>query len=597
MAIHAYNIIILVLLIALVTPTVNAINSDADPVKLVANLQFNDSQTKQNLNDGFLISADNTKTAGSPNGIPAGSTIYHRNGVTRIFDSDGKQLSIIDDTHSHKIATPAGLRPASKVYQVPNGALIRRDGEITQVILKNSIISTIINAETADLQIPTSDYSWIESAHNDSIPNLGRFYAEWTVPDSPSNTTSPAIDFLFTAIQPKNEPQDGTLIIQPVIEWNNGMGHIWQGRAWYVTTDATNNTFKSNPINISSGHSVTGLMEWNTDTQNWTIIITDNTLSQSMYIDDHRFTSDDFRVFGGVLETYNINDKSDIPGTTHFANMQFRDTDNQPVNFNWEKYYNNATLYALPGLYVDTISQSQVTLYTDKQYTITPSHFPPGGGSTNPASAVSVFSGSNYTVMISPNTSYYIHNVTVNGVSVGNVSNYTFTNVQHNSMINVSFAPQLGTNYSGSFVTPADRRQSVIQSDYIIDCTDVPVYWDGTGRVSLFSPELWGYYPRMGADDQLVVTTRNGSLTFTGRQYLGQPDITSIMRPGLNYITLRTNDLIYGWVGLNVDVWIRAQSSLKSKAEDQDLESKYLLAIQNSSNQSTRNTRNMTSDL
>jgi hypothetical protein len=49
-------------------------------------------------------------------------------------------------------------------------------------------------------------------------------------------------------------------------------------------------------------------------------------------------------------------------------------------------------------------------------------------------------------------------------------------------------------------------------------------------------------------------------LTFSGYQYLGTPDITSIMHPGINYITLRTNDLIFGWVGLDVDIWIRIQA-------------------------------------
>jgi|WetSurMetagenome_2_1015567.scaffolds.fasta_scaffold46422_2 hypothetical protein len=98
----------------------------------------------------------------------------------------------------------------------------------------------------------------------------------------------------------------------------------------------------------------------------------------------------------------------------------------------------------------------------------------------------------------------------------------------------------------------------------------------------------------MGADDQLVVTTDDGSLTFTGYQYLDQPDITSIMHQGVNYITLQTNDLIYGYVGLSVDVWIRAQS-LGENNGNENLEN--VLATQRFSNQSAMNQRNQTSGL
>ena len=119
-------------------------------------------------------------------------------------------------------------------------------------------------------------------------------------------------------------------------------------------------------------------------------------------------------------------------------------------------------------------------------------------------------------------------------------------------------ASSIGIGKPGIFLTASDHRPSQINSDFIIDCTDVPVYWDGTGSVILYSPDPWIWNPNMGADDELVVTTQDGSLTFTGGQYLGTPDLTSIMHSGINYITLRTNDIYFGWVGLNVDVWIKA---------------------------------------
>jgi hypothetical protein len=96
---------------------------------------------------------------------------------------------------------------------------------------------------------------------------------------------------------------------------------------------------------------------------------------------------------------------------------------------------------------------------------------------------VSVYSGSNYTVTIAPNGSHVVYNVSVNGTDIGNVTSYTFTNVQQNLTLNATFIPVIGVNRSGNFLTAADRRHSIQQSDYIVDCTDVPVYWDGTGII------------------------------------------------------------------------------------------------------------------
>src|SRR6185295_11319613 len=75
-------------------------------------------------------------------------------------------------------------------------------------------------------------------------------------------------------------------------------------------------------------------------------------------------------------------------------------------------------------------------------YTITASAGP--GGSIDPTGAVSVACGANETFTIEPaDKCHVIVDVLVDGVSVGAVATYTFTDVQANHTISASFS-QLG---------------------------------------------------------------------------------------------------------------------------------------------------------
>ncbi len=61
------------------------------------------------------------------------------------------------------------------------------------------------------------------------------------------------------------------------------------------------------------------------------------------------------------------------------------------------------------------------------------------GGAISPAGSVVVAEGANRTFTITPGNGYEINDVVVNGVSVGAVGSYTFTNVQSNATIAASF--------------------------------------------------------------------------------------------------------------------------------------------------------------
>ncbi|HEY6872048.1 MAG TPA: IPT/TIG domain-containing protein [Geobacteraceae bacterium] len=98
-----------------------------------------------------------------------------------------------------------------------------------------------------------------------------------------------------------------------------------------------------------------------------------------------------------------------------------------------------------------------VELHAAKNYTITATAG--SGGTISPSGSVSVSSGSSKTFTVTPNTGYHVANVTVDGVSQGAITSYTFTNVTANHTISATFAINTytitATAGSGGTITPS----------------------------------------------------------------------------------------------------------------------------------------------
>lgn len=71
------------------------------------------------------------------------------------------------------------------------------------------------------------------------------------------------------------------------------------------------------------------------------------------------------------------------------------------------------------------------------------------GGAISPSGSVSVAAGANRTFTITPTSGFQISGVTVNGTSIGNVSTYTFNNVQSNQTIAAAFQAVTSDNIVG----------------------------------------------------------------------------------------------------------------------------------------------------
>lgn len=127
----------------------------------------------------------------------------------------------------------------------------------------------------------------------------------------------------------------------------------------------------------------------------------------------------------GTSQTFNI-----TPNTGyHISDVQ---VDGSSVGAVSSYTFNNVTAN-------HTISAS----FTINNYTITASAGP--GGSISPAGAVLVNYGGSQTFSIIPIAGCYVNNVVVDGVSVGAVNSYTFSNVTANHSITASFTASTNT--------------------------------------------------------------------------------------------------------------------------------------------------------
>ena len=162
------------------------------------------------------------------------------------------------------------------------------------------------------------------------------------------------------------------------------------------------------------------------------------------------------------------------------------------------------------------------------------------GGSISPNGSVFVAEGSDKVFTITPNSGYHIADVQVDGISVGAVSTYTFTDVVANHTISATFQSTGGTGGGG---TGSDKSDPYLRFDSNGGTAFAPI--DGHGSAFTINPydddeygthiptrpgyRFTGWYrdsrlnTRVDEDDTIRVT---GSMTlFAGWEETSVPDL------------------------------------------------------------------------
>ncbi|MDD1687224.1 hypothetical protein [Methanoregula sp.] len=319
-------------------------------------LNIDNSQEIVNINAELSpVKGDNVYT------IPEGSIIDHsEEGITRVFDSFGRQIIVMDDARSSMVSTPNGMKPSTHVHEVPSGSMITFDGERTTYVTNgNRLLLTVIDNSQKKTPVPGLPDHWIESAQMASQQNIGRFSANWNVPSEPPTEGSQVI-YLFNSLRNSEK------IIQPVLTWGRDSVQSWRGAGWAVSSS---DEYHSTLINVNVGDTITGLMSYNSGA--WSITFSDTTtggataLGISGYLPNTNIYPD------VVLECYNTLGDAKLPGTTTFSSFVLQNPSGssitKSVTADYRDYWIN--LYGLTkstsGLNViSSYPYNSVTLHT-----------------------------------------------------------------------------------------------------------------------------------------------------------------------------------------------------------------------------------------
>lgn len=349
-------------LVSLPSEGKNAVN--LDDIK-IPDLQTEDSQ------EPVIITAELSPVEGSGtcdlgiHEIPSGSIIHHtKDGLTRVYSSDGKQILSAVDSMAKEIATPRGFRPATFVSQVPSGSHVIHQDNATYVFRNGDLILTVLCDQPYEYNgsLQKNEYmdvggfnGWIEYAYK-NIPQITQFDAYWKAPTCPPSSEFAEPVFLFNGIRTPDE----TAIVQPVLEYNQPItGQYWTGCCWALEDGMQD--IHSDRITITTGDTLKGELHWSSTYGQWYIQISDITTGEAEYLWSNYVPTTNVQV-DVTLEGWNIDDDSDVPGDTRFYNMVYKNNGN-PISVTLYRYISSSA--PLTGLGVEFVSNpTEVILHT-----------------------------------------------------------------------------------------------------------------------------------------------------------------------------------------------------------------------------------------
>jgi len=172
------------------------------------------------------------------------------------------------------VMTPAGARPVSNVFSIPEGGKIVHVGDEIHVvdasgtvihINKNEVFTGSAPLDTHLVARGGGESGWIAFAFwtNQGSSPLSSFTATWTVPPPPPSYTGQTL-FLFNSIQAPVYSGVGSskAIIFPVLQYGvsaAGGGAYWAVASWYIVGSTV---YHTSLVTVKVGQSLVGEMTW-----------------------------------------------------------------------------------------------------------------------------------------------------------------------------------------------------------------------------------------------------------------------------------------------------------------------------------------------
>ena len=321
------------------------------------------------------------------NQIPTGGFIeFGSDGKTRIFTSEGTQISYAVDEKSEKVTTPSGkVLQSTHVIGIPNGAASHSRGNTEYITMNGEVILTIIDHSSEEILgnriVPSAlSYPWVEYAESDPY-YIAAVHSDWNIPNSPNlgiNATNANI--LFNGV----EPSDGSIIFQPVTAFNYyehsltgnhtdpAIVNKWTGSSWICPQDNNHCTHSYPVLSFSQGDLAYGGIFWyEAPVLKWLVYLVNGTNQGTWLYSDRYIYSQPSRAviayeFGGsAFLGESPLDREKITSTT-FSNISVWDTiGNQISNLHWNGVVNTKDHKRTTGLNVDlSLAPSVVKLIT-----------------------------------------------------------------------------------------------------------------------------------------------------------------------------------------------------------------------------------------
>jgi hypothetical protein len=225
------------------------------------------------------------------------------------------------------VLTPHGYYHQSCVHEVPDGAEVGVGGRVMladgserqlpgcnhpRLVLRNEAVEPTTNG-------------WVEDANWTSPSPATKLTSRFGVPSAPSASAGQVVFFF-----PGMEPSDGTIILQPVLQWGAsaaGGGDDWEIASWSCGPSCVH----SKLVKVASGDTligdITGSSCSPTGQCTWKIVTKDNNSGKSTTLTTHGDAESYVWLFGGVLEAYGISACNQYPSNGHetFSSVNFFD--------------------------------------------------------------------------------------------------------------------------------------------------------------------------------------------------------------------------------------------------------------------------------
>ncbi len=214
------------------------------------------------------------------------------------------------------VLTPHGYYHQSCVQELA-------DDDVSEALAPCAYPRLILRSDAAAAAATTN--GWVEDADWTSPSPATKLTSTFGVPSAPSSSAGQVVFFF-----PGMEPSDGTIILQPVLQWGAsaaGGGASWAIASWSCGPSCVHSKLTTVRAGDTIVGTITGSSCSSAGACSWKIVTADTTSGRSTTLNTRGDTESYVWLFGGVLEAYGVSACKQYPasGKESFASVDFYD--------------------------------------------------------------------------------------------------------------------------------------------------------------------------------------------------------------------------------------------------------------------------------